>query len=228
MFSPRALAFDLDGTLIDTRPDIAAACNHALVLSGRRELRPEVIARYVGDGARRLVARAAGLTDVDAELDPIVESFVAYYLEHPVVHTTWMPHAQAMLDALQGVPLAVCTNKPSTVAERVLRTLGVFDRFATVVGGGDTPEGKPSGQPMELVASRLDVPCKAMIIIGDGTQDVLAGRAVGARTIAVSCGYTSVADLRRANPDVIVDTLAEVAPIVERWRESTVRTRSLV
>jgi phosphoglycolate phosphatase len=229
MFAPRAVCFDLDGTLIDPRADIAAACNHALVLSGRKPLRQEVIARYVGDGARRLCARAAGLTDTDAELAPIVRAFMDYYLEHPVVGTVLLPHCLEMLDALQQVhvPMAVCTNKPRVVAERVLHALGLLDRFATVVGGGDTERPKPAADPLLLVASRLGVAPRELIMIGDGPQDVLAGKAVGARTIAVAGGFGPLAELQRLGPDVLVHSLADVAEIVERWLESTARTRAI-
>ena len=222
MSAPRAVAFDLDGTLIDTRADIAAACNHALEKSGRKALPVGVIARYVGDGANKLCSRATGLADDDRALEPIVREFVDWYLQHPVVETRCMPHCREMLDALRAacLPLAVCTNKPSQVASRVLSILGLADRFVTIVGGVDTQLPKPSAEPLLLVAARLRIEPSELIMVGDGPQDVLAGRAAGARTIGVAGGFAPIDALRGSQPELLVDSLAQVAPAVERWRQA--------
>src|SRR2546430_12547230 len=103
------LIFDLDGTLIDSRRDIACACNHALRTLGREPLDEGEIGTYVGDGARKLIARALR-TDDARSIDRALEAFLAFYLEHPVVHTTPMPGAIDALDALRDRPLAVATN----------------------------------------------------------------------------------------------------------------------
>jgi phosphoglycolate phosphatase len=227
MFSPRVAAFDLDGTLLDSRPDIASACNFALEKSGRKPLAAEVITRYVGDGARRLCARASGLPDAEPQLDRILEDFLNYYLLHPAVGTTWMPHALETIEALEEarIPMAVVTNKPRAVARRVLEVFGIDKRFVSLVGGGDTEQRKPAAEPLLLAAKQMGVAPQELIMIGDGTQDVLAGRAAGCRTIAVRCGFTQSIELEKARPDIIVETLAEVPAIVERWIESTVKAR---
>jgi 2-phosphoglycolate phosphatase len=227
MFAPRAVVFDLDGTLVDTRGDIAAACNHALVEAGRSPLTVELITHYVGDGARRLCSRAAGLKDDDDDLDPIVDSFVSYCMEHPVVHTVWMPDAERMLDELSKMPLAVCTNKPRTVAALVLEALGCAHRFAALVGGGDTSAGKPAAEPLLLLARQLQLDPREMVMVGDGPQDIMAGRAVAARTIAFAGGYNERYRLREVEPDIIVSSLLEVPAIVERWQQSTVRAKTV-
>ena len=138
-----------------------------------------------------------------------------------------MPNALETIEALEhaGVPMAVITNKPRAIARRVLEVFGLEKRFATLVGGGDTVQRKPSAEPIELAARQMGVAPNELIMIGDGTQDVLAGRAAGCKTIAVACGFTSLVELKKTRPDIIVETLAEVPPIVERWRESTVNAR---
>ena len=225
MVAPRAFVFDLDGTLVDSREDIAAACNHALKTTGRRTLTSEVIQRYVGDGARRLCARAAGLSDGEDELDAVVDAFMTYYLDHPADHAVWMPHALEVLDELRGTTLAVCTNKQRRVADRVLEALGVKDRFAAIVGGGDVKGIKPDPEGLFKIAATLDLDVHALVMIGDGPQDVMAGRNAGCRTIAVACGYGTRAALMQSRPDIILDTMREVPEIVRRWKESTVRSR---
>lgn len=227
MYNPRAIIFDLDGTLIDTRGDIAGSCNYALSTHGYRTLSVEVISRYVGDGSRRLCARAAGLTERDAELDPLVETFVEHYAAHPLVQTTWLPDAQEVLDAMRPLPIALCTNKPRIVTERILEGLGVRSRFAVVVGGGDTQKNKPSKEPILLVAERLRIDPHELVMVGDGTQDVLAGKASGCRTISIASGYSARALLRECDPDILLNSIGEVPAIIARWCESTVRARSL-
>lgn len=226
MFLPRVLVFDLDGTLLDTSADIAAACNHALVATGRHPLKPEVIRKYVGDGARRLCGRVAGLTEQDDELDAVVDAFMTYYLEHPADEAKWMPHAREVLDEVRGVKFALCTNKPRRVTNLVLEAMGIAGRFACVVGGGDVRAGKPDPEGLLSIARALSVDAHELVMVGDGPQDVLAGRAAGCRTIAVSCGFTPRAQLAELRPDVILESLADVGEIMRRWCEATVRART--
>lgn len=223
MLTPRALVFDLDGTLIDSRGDIAAAANHALAATGRRTLPEATIARFVGDGARTLCARAAGLGESDAELDDVLATFLAYYDEHPVDRTKWMPHAREALAELSRYPLALCTNKPRATTELVLGSLGVRSLFAIILAGGDLPEKKPAPGPILAIAKQLGVMPEALVVIGDGPQDVEAGRRAGARTIGVRGGMLPIERLLAARPDVLVDSLQEVPTIVRRWSEGTTR-----
>lgn len=225
MHSPRAIVFDLDGTLIDSRGDIAAACNHALVATGRRSLSPEVIARFVGDGARTLCSRAAGLSEHEKDLDEVLEIFLEYYTEHPIDHTRWMPHAQRTLELVGvGMPIALCTNKARRVTDAVLTALGVRTRFAVVVAGGDLPEKKPAPGPIMACARAMRVEPSAMIVVGDGPQDVAAGRACGCRTVGVEGGFLPRDRLVASHPDVIIPSLAELPSVIQRWAEATRRS----
>ena len=223
MITPRALVFDLDGTLIDSRGDIAAACNFALSESGFPTLSLEEVCRYVGDGPRTLCARAAKVPEADPRVDRLTRSFVDYYTEHPVVHTRWMPGAQRLLDQVAPMPMAVCTNKARPTTDAVLTALGVRTRFAAIVAGGDIPEKKPAPGPIFHVAKLLGRQAEELIVVGDGDQDVLSGRRAGSRTIGVANGFCPHDRLAASKPDVLVETIAEVAQIIARWTESTAR-----
>ncbi|HEY6460073.1 MAG TPA: HAD hydrolase-like protein, partial [Polyangiaceae bacterium] len=141
MRRPKALAFDLDGTLVDSRLDIAAACNHVLEGAGRAALPLEVIEGFVGDGVRALVSRAFGLPVDAAEVAPLADAFVAYYEAHPVDRTSWIPGALGVLDALAaaGIPAALVTNKARPITSALLDRLGARERFAFVWAAGDGP-----------------------------------------------------------------------------------------
>lgn len=212
-----AVVFDLDGTLIDSRADIAAAANYALGVHGREPLDEAVVASFVGDGARWLVARAMGLSFDDPSVDPVLETFVEYYTDHAADRTTLMPGAAEALDALSDMPLAVCTNKPRAATGAVLRSLGIEHAFSVIVAGGDLPFKKPDPEPLLFIAERLEVAPESLIIVGDGVQDVQSARAIGARSIAVTGGFGSRAALEEAKPSALVDSLLEVVDVVRRF-----------
>jgi phosphoglycolate phosphatase len=209
----RALAFDLDGTLIDSRRDIAAACNHVLSHAGRSALDEAIIATFVGDGARALLARAFGFERTAPELDELHDEFVRYYAAHPITHTGWMSGAVAALDALGAHPLAILTNKTRTVTLAILDALGARARFAAIYGAGDGPL-KPSPEPVLSIARAVGVAPQELWVIGDAAQDVGAGRAAGSPTIGVLGGFHSEARLREAGPDRVIASLAELPALV--------------
>ncbi|MCU0689953.1 MAG: HAD-IA family hydrolase [Polyangiaceae bacterium] len=225
MFIPRVVVFDLDGTLLNTGPDITTSCNFALQNHGFEALDEQRVVRFVGDGARMLMARASGLSTRDARLDTLVEAFVSHYQEHPIQATTWLPFATHALEELSELQLALCTNKPRSITVRILAALHAEERFAVVVAGGDVPRGKPATDSLRKVAVDLEVDPREMVMIGDGPQDVLAGKSVGARTMAVATGYTSRVFLQELRPDVLLDDLRTAPDVIRRWRESTVRAR---
>lgn len=224
-YAPSAIVFDLDGTLLDSRGDIAAAVNHALLVSGRRALPAATIATFVGDGARTLMARATKLSESDAELELMLERFFDYYAAHPVDFSKWVDGAPGVLDEIAELdfPLCLCTNKDRRVTEAILGALGVRTRFRAIYAGGDGPEKKPAAGPLMTLAKRLDVEPASLVMVGDGPQDVEAARRTGCRVVGIASGYTARDRLIAAKPDVILDNLRELAEVVQRWRDSTAR-----
>lgn len=206
---PAAVFFDLDGTLIDSRGDIAAACNHALVSEGRSPLPVDVVRGFVGDGARWLLARAFGLTPEDPAVTRALDVFRAYYEAHPTDHTLVLPGLDELVARLGGVPLAVVTNKPRSTAEIVLERLGLRSLFREVRGGGDGPL-KPDPTVTRALIRRLAVPAGDVWFVGDGAQDIDAGRAAGCFTIAVG-GMGDCEALARAQPHLFVKSLSDLA-----------------
>ncbi len=213
-----AFLFDLDGTLIDSRRSIAAACNHALTSRGRPALPEETVAGFVGDGARSLLMRAAKLgPEETSELDALLDEFVTFYAAHPIEGTSWMPGATDALAALGNAKLGLVTNKPRAVTLPILRALGVEERFAVVIAGGDGPM-KPDPAPVLAALHALAARPAASWIVGDGAQDVRAGKAAGCRTAAVLGGFQAEAELRAESPDLLLGSLAELAKATAGWR----------
>jgi 2-phosphoglycolate phosphatase len=217
------VVFDLDGTLVDSRRDIVEAANHALEKSGRARLPHDELESYVGDGAPLLMARAARL-DVKAEKTAaLVVDFLDYYAEHPLDYTTLMPGALQALDALAAFPLGVCTNKPRRTSMAVLTGLGLDARFKGIVAGDDLPQRKPDPAMVHEAARKLGVPAAEVVMVGDGPQDVLSGRAAGALTVGVRGGIQAYERLADSAPDVMIDTLAELAAAISQLMSGTRR-----
>jgi 2-phosphoglycolate phosphatase len=217
------IVFDLDGTLVDSRRDIAEAANHALERAGLQRLPHDELESFVGDGAPLLMARAARIDVKDAKTLVMVADFLDYYAEHPIDHTDVMPGTLEALEALSGYALGVCTNKPRRTSVAVLRGLGLEARFKGVVAGDDLPQRKPDPAMVHEAARQLGVPVAEVVMVGDGPQDVLAGRAAGAFTVGVRGGIQAFERLAAAEPDVMIDTLAELPGAISRLESGTRR-----
>ncbi|MDB4945578.1 MAG: Phosphoglycolate phosphatase [Labilithrix sp.] len=205
--APAALLFDLDGTLVDSRGDIAASCNAALEAHGRAALPLRRILPMVGDGARALVARALGVFEADAAVGPVLATFQAHYLAHPCEHTVLLAGAREILEtaARAGLPCALVTNKPRDIALALLDALGLRESFAAVWGAGDGPL-KPAPDSVLAVTRALGVASPSAWMIGDGPQDVGAGKAAGAFTVGVF-GIAERERLLGSRPDLLVPSL---------------------
>lgn len=221
--SSYGIVFDLDGTLVDSRRDIARACNQMLESCGRGPLPVETISGFVGDGARPLVVRAlqaAELSTSDAEVERALQLFLDHYAADPTGNTALMPGAREALDALADVPLALCTNKSRRTTLPVLEGLDLARYFPEIVCGDDLPRNKPDPLPLIHLGERLGLAPGALVMVGDGPQDVECGRAAGAYTVGVKGGVLPLERLLAARPDRLLDTLHELPELMRQapWR----------
>jgi phosphoglycolate phosphatase len=212
---PRAIVFDLDGTLADTGQDIAAACNYAIVRVGRAERPGEEIVGYVGDGARVLIGRVLGLAPDDPITSQALAYFNEYYPRHAADHATWMPGAREALAACARIPLAIATNKPRGATLPLLDALGLAPHFKAVYAGGDGPL-KPDPAAIHTALAPLGVAAADAWVVGDGPQDVAAGKASGAGTVSVLGGFGREEALRQAGPDRCIRSLHELGDLLLR------------
>jgi phosphoglycolate phosphatase len=214
--SPSALLFDLDGTLVDSVPDLAAAVNALLAEHGRPPLDQAAVAGMVGDGTGKLVERALAATGgVDMPLSAAVERFLALYEADPVELTRPYPEVPAVLERLgrEGYRLALCTNKPERVTHAVLKGLGLDRFFPLTLGGDSLPLRKPDPAPLLFALERLGVGPAAAAMVGDHKNDVLAARAAGMPAIFARYGYglDSLGELR---PEAVIDRFADLPAVL--------------
>jgi phosphoglycolate phosphatase len=217
--SARAAVFDLDGTLVDSVPDLAAALNRVLAEAGLPPQPVDAVARMVGHGVARLVERgfaAAGAPLDLAALPRWVERFLAFYADDLSARTRPYPGVPEALDALAaaGWRLGVCTNKPTRLAVGLLDALGLGGRFGAVMGGDAAPERKPHPASLLMTLDRLGVPASAAVFVGDSETDVLTARAAGVPVALVRGGYTA-APVEALGADAVVDDLAALPALLE-------------
>ena len=213
------VGFDLDGTLLDTHQDLGAAVNHALALAGRPAVPVGEVVRLVGGGPQKMLERALALTGGIAqdEFAPLYAELLAFYQANIAVHTRLYPGGAAMLDHLaeRGVKLAVVTNKLEALARQVLDALDLSPRFAAIIGGDTLGPGraKPARDMIDEMVARLGGGRAAFV--GDTTYDILAARAAGVPSVAVSFGFNDkpAAELEA---DAVIDHFADLIPTLMR------------
>lgn len=186
-----AVLFDLDGTLIDSAPDLAGALNRLRQREGLEPMPYEALRPVVGSGARGMVGAGFGLAPGDEGFDALKEAFLAEYQGRLLGETQVFAQSARLLSALeaQNMPWGIVTNKATRYAEPVAAGLGLLSRAGTLVCGDTTPHSKPHPAPLLAAAARLGVSAAQCVYVGDDLRDVQAGQAAGMRTVAVTWGY---------------------------------------
>ncbi|MEI2780710.1 MAG: phosphoglycolate phosphatase [Candidatus Competibacter sp.] len=217
-----AIFFDLDGTLVDSVPDLTAAVNvmlRQLDLPAREEAQ---VRTWVGNGMNNLIHRAL-TNDMAGRAGPELFArakalYRAAYAENLSVHSSLYPGARAGLAELRaaGWPMACVTNKPAEFALPLLDRLGIGHFFAAVVGGECIPHPKPAPDALLLCAERLDVPIDRGLMVGDSLNDVGAARNAGCPVVCVPYGYNHGRDIREAEPDAVIDSITALPPLLRK------------
>lgn len=205
----RALIFDLDGTLIDSKLDLAHAVNAMLVRMRREALPHETVFSYVGNGAPMLVRRALGEGATDVEVDEGLAYFLSYYREHMLDNTVAYPGVTEALLAMEKHPMAVLTNKPVVFSKAILDGLGLSRYFRFVYGGNSFATKKPDPMGVEMLLRDFAAAPREAMMIGDSDVDVRTARNSGIWACGVSYGL-GMEGMRAHPPDLMLDSLTEL------------------
>jgi phosphoglycolate phosphatase len=212
--SVRVLIFDLDGTLIDSKLDLALSVNAMLEHMGRSALPHEKVYSFVGNGAPVLVRRCLDECDrpgevAEAEVDRGLAYFLSYYRTHMLDNTVAYPGVREGLDLLAGRPMAVLTNKPVKFSRAIVEGLGLSRYFRYVYGGNSFETKKPDPMGVQVLLRDLNAPPEDAMMVGDSDVDVRTARNAGIWACGVTYGL-GVEGLRANPPDVLVDSLIEL------------------
>lgn len=219
---PEMVLIDLDGTLVDSVPDLAYCADAMLRELGMPSRGEAKVRQWVGNGVERLVKRAL-IDRLDGEPDDVqyakaLPIYMALYKDNVSRRSRLYPGVREGLDYLRGAgyKLGCITNKAAAFTEPLLRDLGVYDYFQIVVSGDTLPVKKPDPQPLLHAAKFFNVAPGRALMIGDSISDVKAARAAGFQIVCVSYGYNHGQDIRDSHPDAVIDSLAQLAGLLAK------------
>lgn len=231
----RGVAFDLDGTLVDSAPGLTAAVDSALYALELPVAGEERVVTWIGNGADVLMSRALtwarqeraaqrtaqGKPSVDHDDIPqeaqqrvLRKLFDRYYADYAQEGSFLFPSVIETLHALQdkGIPLALVTNKPTPFVSPLLEALNIAKYFSVVIGGDDVQNKKPHPEPLLLVAGKLSITPAQMLFVGDSRNDILAAQAAGCRSVGLTYGYNYGESIELSKPDFVFDNFNELLP----------------
>jgi phosphoglycolate phosphatase len=210
----KALVFDLDGTLIDSKQDLVLSVNATLRAIGRDELPTELVASYVGSGAPVLISRALGVQADPDLLQRALKFFLAHYEEHKLDYTREYPGVREALEELNRTPMVVLTNKPADISVRILEGLGLAQFFKAIYGGNSFATKKPDALGANTVLGDLKVKGSEAAMVGDSEVDVQTARNAGMFSAIVNFGF-GLHDREKYPADVYLDRMEELLPLVK-------------
>jgi phosphoglycolate phosphatase len=222
MRKPEMILIDVDGTLVDSVPDLAYCVDEMMAVLGREPHGEVRVRDWVGNGVERLVRRALvgalrGEPE-EADFERAYPVFLELYAENTSRRSCLYPGVREGLDSLKAANyrLGCVTNKAARFTEPLLKDLGIYDDFSVVISGDTLTKKKPDPAPLLHAAELLGCQPADAMMIGDSVSDVAAARAAGFQIVCMSYGYNHGVDIREAAPDAVIDTLTEIMPLLEQ------------
>jgi len=212
----RCLLLDLDGTLVDTAPDMIGALNTLRRENALAELDPAIVRPHVSHGARMLIRLGFGLLEDDPRFEPLRTRFLDIYAGRVAEESRLFPGMGEVLDEVErrGLCWGVVTNKPARLTQPLLAAIGLDTRTACIVSGDTTARAKPHPEPLLHAARMLTTPPASCLYVGDAERDIEAGRRAGMRTLVAGFGYLAASDRPQ---DWMADALVEHPAQILDW-----------
>ncbi len=206
------LIFDLDGTVIDSKKDIANSVNLTFRDVGLPEKPHELIYTYVGNGVRQLIIDAVGSDDPKL-IDDALDCFEQHYLSHLLDHTQLFPGIEDVLAHFEHKKTALVTNKPAHYTEKIIAGLNLSSAFDLILGAGPKMQLKPHPEMLLKTVSALNVDVKKTVMIGDSLNDIHAAKAAGVFSCGVGYGFGHAAELKTSEPDFLIESSVELTTL---------------
>jgi len=213
MTSFRLLVFDFDGTLVDTKMDIADSVNRTLQELGLRTLDREILYTFIGKGVNHLMIRSLEGTGY-GDLPGAIDSFMRHYEAHLMDQTGLFPNCREILEHFAHKENTILSNKPTRFITRILDALDCRAPFSTIIGGDRMPAKKPDPGGLHHILAQHEVRPEETLMIGDSLVDVETGKRAGVKTCGVTYGHAGRKSLETAQPDWIIDDLLELKSFV--------------
>lgn len=215
----KALAFDLDGTLVDSAPGLTLALDAAMQASGFATPGTDNLKMWIGNGIDILIERALNWANAPTTkllCQKIRSDFDLYYVKTAPSGSPLYPQVKEVLEALvnAGLPLAVVTNKPTVFVRPILSYLGIEHYFKFVVGGDDVVRRKPHPTALYFVLAHTGVLAKELLFVGDSRNDIQAAQAAACPVVGVNYGYNYGEPIADSHPDCVLDSFADLLPLV--------------
>ncbi len=219
----KLIGFDLDGTLVDSLPDLGLSVNSALAEFDLPQAWQELVMTWIGNGADILITRAltwakeqSGKVLDEEQIKELKRRFGFYYGENLCNVSRLYPHVKETLERLkaQGYILAVITNKPTKHVQPVLAAFGIDHLFSEMLGGQSLPAIKPHPAPLYYLCGKFGLYPKQILFVGDSKNDILAAHAAGCAVVGLTYGYNYNIPIAEANPDWVFDDFADILKIV--------------
>jgi phosphoglycolate phosphatase len=207
------MVFDLDGTLIQSGDDLAAAVNYTLLSLGISQIDPSVVKGFIGDGLQMLVRRALG-EKADEYYERAIAIFYSYYSEHLFDRTTLYPEVPSLLNHFEDKLKIILTNKRQQYALTITQHFGIDLQFRDIIGEGSTPYKKPDPRLLDYVMTKWGATPRKTVVIGDGMNDILLARGAGAVSCAFLGGLTERNVLISLAPDLTCETLSDLKQLL--------------
>ncbi|MEH6743366.1 HAD family hydrolase [Hyphomonas sp.] len=220
-FDGWTIVFDLDGTLVNTAPDLLEALNHVLTQADFAPVTLDTIETMIGQGARAMIVQgllAHGVTPSDSDLDAFLEQFLDYYAANIADHSHAFEGAVEALTGLadRGAILAVCTNKKQSLTDQLLAELGLANHFAAIVGADSVPSRKPDGDHILRTIQAAGGSAERALMVGDSRTDERAARNAGLPFIFVPFGYEEESS-EQLKPDIVLEHYSGLIAVLENW-----------
>lgn len=216
----KVIGFDLDGTLVNTLPDLTLVVNSMFAEHGLPTTTPEKVLTWIGKGADIFFQNAIAYTGKIFNSENLIQmrvSFDKYYATYICKESILYPNVKTTLETLKakGFTLVVITNKPTKLVEPVLSAFGIYELFSETLGGQSLPKIKPNPDPLLWICEKFHIQPSEMLFVGDSENDVLAAKAAGCDVIGLTYGYNYNIPIEKTNPTFVVNEFSDVLKIVD-------------